>query len=81
MFKVIRFSDEHIHIVQKHGRGAQAHLKVNCVMSRNWNRCTAPEIGVGDWPDLDPSQNRSYYDGGQWTKVNVSDFDYCPECQ
>ena len=50
-------------------------------MSRNWNRCTAPEIGVGDWPDLDPSQNRSYYDGDKWTKVNVSDFDYCPECQ
>jgi hypothetical protein len=24
MFKVIRFSDEHIHIVQKHGRGDNA---------------------------------------------------------
>ena len=58
MFKIIRFSDEHIHVVQKHGRGEQAHLKVNCVMSRNWNRCTAPEIGVKDGPQSGLRSNR-----------------------
>ena len=76
-YKVIRFSNEHIHIVVNHG----THLHVQCVLSRNWNRCTAGDLSsIEDWKDLPRSQDRSYYDGNAWTRATIDDS-YCYQCE
>jgi hypothetical protein len=68
-YKVIRFSNEHIHVVTREGRGKEAELHVQCYLSRNWNRCTAGDLDPTDWPSIAASQDRSYYDGNAWTRA------------
>jgi hypothetical protein len=67
-YKVIKYSDEHIHLVQV--VGGEVHEE--CFMGRNWSRCTARPCTVADYRSgpLD-GQDRTYYDGDRWTKAEL----------
>jgi hypothetical protein len=59
MAKVIRYSDEHIHILsRRHGE--------TCHLSRNWNRCAAGDNTMRDAEPIRKREDALYYDGNDW---------------
>lgn len=66
--RVIEYSNEHLHLLDAGSKTQQ------CVMSRNWSRCTADRIDFARYPDagdevaIDPGEKAGtgYYDGNEW---------------
>ena len=79
-YKVIRYSDEHIHIAEFHRGTAKCeeHIHERCFLSRNWSTCTARDLTVQQYNALN-SQDRSYYDGNGWSKAGIEDA-ICWKC-
>ena len=88
-YRVVTYSNEHIHVCELDEAGKV--IEDTCYLSRNWNRCTAPDLtkltakdfDADDIPDT--ADDFKYYDGNDWVNVAPSEFwegdvHVCPVC-
>ena len=79
-FRVVKYSNEHIHVVEI-DEETGAVWTDTCHLSRNWNRCTAPDLSKLTIKDFDSddmpesADDFKYYDGNDWVCVAPSEFE------
>ena len=73
MKRFIKYSNEHVHVLECESRHGGLYLvNERCLLSRNWNRCTAREIPKdvdisGDAGiDVADEEDFVWYDGEKW---------------
>jgi len=62
--KVARFGQNHLHLLENHGR----HVQIQCICEPSYMRCTAPGVSPQEFRSMPRGGSRKYYeqddDGG-----------------